>query len=75
MLLPSFRGASCGTRRSPALLRMRAQNVERGLVQRGYSATLLFFDDDETSETYTERVVRCPGCGQQLVEGIFTIYL
>ena len=25
-----------------------------------------FFDDRETSETYTERIMHCPACGQQL---------
>ena len=30
---------------------------------------LLFFDDLERSETYGERVTRCPGCGQQLKSG------
>ena len=25
-----------------------------------------FFDDRETSETYTERITHCPACGQQL---------
>jgi hypothetical protein len=23
----------------------------------------VYFDDDETSETYTEQVTHCPGCG------------
>ena len=26
----------------------------------------VFFDDDETSETYTEQVTNCPGCGTPL---------
>jgi len=26
----------------------------------------VFFDDDETSETYAEQVTRCPGCGTPL---------
>ena len=26
----------------------------------------IFFDDKETSETYTERLTHCPACGQQL---------
>jgi len=25
-----------------------------------------FFDDRETSETYTERITHCPACGQRL---------
>ena len=25
-----------------------------------------FFDDQETSQTYTERLTHCPGCGQRL---------
>jgi hypothetical protein len=33
--------------------------------------TLVFFDDEQTSETYTERVIRCPGCSERLVEDIF----
>jgi hypothetical protein len=28
--------------------------------------TLVFFDGDEASETYRERVESCPGCGEQL---------
>ena len=24
---------------------------------------LIFFDDVETSETYTEQITQCPGCG------------
>jgi hypothetical protein len=27
----------------------------------------VFFDDDETSETYSEQVTHCPGCGRTLV--------
>ena len=23
----------------------------------------VFFDDDDTSETYTEQITHCPGCG------------
>ena len=26
----------------------------------------MFFDDQEWSETYTERLTHCPACGQQL---------
>jgi hypothetical protein len=26
----------------------------------------VFFDDDETSETYSEQVTHCPGCGRPL---------
>jgi hypothetical protein len=26
----------------------------------------VFFDDDETSETYAEQVTNCPGCGMPL---------
>ena len=26
----------------------------------------VFFDDDNTSETYTEQVTHCPGCGRLL---------
>ena len=26
----------------------------------------VFFDDAETSETYTEPLTRCPACGQRL---------
>ena len=26
----------------------------------------VFFDDDETSETYAEQVTHCPGCGRLL---------
>ena len=26
----------------------------------------VFFDDDETSETYAEQVTNCPGCGKPL---------
>lgn len=26
----------------------------------------VFFDDDQDSETYTEQVELCPGCGRQL---------
>jgi hypothetical protein len=26
----------------------------------------VFFDDDETSETYAEQVTHCPGCGTPL---------
>ena len=26
----------------------------------------VFFDDRETSETYTEWITHCPACGQQL---------
>ena len=26
----------------------------------------MFFDDRETSETYTERLTHCPECGQRL---------
>ena len=26
----------------------------------------VFFDDDQTSETYTEQVTNCPGCGTPL---------
>ena len=33
---------------------------------------LLFFDDLETSETYGERVIHCPGCGRQLRSGILS---
>lgn len=28
--------------------------------------TVVFFDGDEASETYQERVESCPGCGEQL---------
>ncbi len=34
----------------------------------GYA--LLFFDDVETSETYTERVTSCPGCSRRLRLGV-----
>lgn len=30
----------------------------------------LFFDDLETSETYGERVIHCPGCALQLRSGV-----
>ena len=31
---------------------------------------LIFFDDEETSETYAEQITHCPGCGgQSFVEG------
>ena len=43
-------------------------------IGRSSLGTLVYFDDDETSETYTERVIRCPGCGEQLVEGIFATH-
>ena len=33
---------------------------------------LLFFDDLETSDTYGERVVNCPGCGRRLRNGILS---
>jgi hypothetical protein len=26
----------------------------------------VFFDDDNTSETFTEQVTNCPGCGRPL---------
>jgi hypothetical protein len=26
----------------------------------------VFFDDDQTSETYSEQVTNCPGCGRLL---------
>jgi hypothetical protein len=26
----------------------------------------IFFDDRETSETYTERITSCPACGKRL---------
>jgi hypothetical protein len=26
----------------------------------------VFFDDQERSETYTERLIRCPACSQRL---------
>ncbi len=26
----------------------------------------IFFDDREWSETYTERITRCPACGERL---------
>ena len=26
----------------------------------------IFFDDNETTETYAEQVTNCPGCGRQL---------
>ena len=26
----------------------------------------IFFDDQERSETYTERLIQCPVCGQRL---------
>jgi hypothetical protein len=26
----------------------------------------IFFDDRETSETYAERIMSCPACGQEL---------
>ena len=26
----------------------------------------IFFDDRETSETYTERITSCPACGRRL---------
>jgi hypothetical protein len=26
----------------------------------------VFFDDDNTSETFTEQVTHCPGCGKPL---------
>ena len=26
----------------------------------------IFFDDKETSETYTERLTQCPACGQRI---------
>ena len=29
-------------------------------------STLTFFDNEATSETHTERVESCPGCGEQL---------
>ena len=28
---------------------------------------VLYFDDDERSDTYTEHVLRCPNCGVSLV--------
>jgi DNA-directed RNA polymerase subunit RPC12/RpoP len=28
--------------------------------------TLVFFDGEEASKTYQERMKRCPGCGEQL---------
>jgi hypothetical protein len=28
--------------------------------------TLVFFDGEEASKTYQERVKSCPGCGEQL---------
>jgi hypothetical protein len=34
---------------------------------------LAFFDGEPTSETYTERVGSCPGCGEQL--GALTLTL
>lgn len=33
----------------------------------------VFFDDDETSETYAEQVERCPRCGEQLERKSLTI--
>jgi hypothetical protein len=33
-------------------------------VDRGYR--WVFFDDDQTSETYAEQVTHCPGCGRPL---------
>ncbi len=34
--------------------------------RRGAEPVVVFFDDEETSETYAEQVVRCPGCGEGL---------
>ena len=31
---------------------------------------LLFFDDLETSETYSERITHCPGCARELTRGL-----
>lgn len=39
---------------------------------KGPGHVLLYFDDLETSETYTERVTHCPGCAQQLGSGVLT---
>jgi hypothetical protein len=34
---------------------------------------LLFFDNDPTSETYSEQVENCPGCGVQLAGLMFAL--
>ena len=31
----------------------------------GHSRRAVFFDDEETSETYAEQITRCPGCGKR----------
>jgi hypothetical protein len=36
-------------------------------------AFLAFFDNEPTSETYTEQVENCPGCGKQLGGWMLTL--
>lgn len=46
--------------------------VSMVLANRGERVcTLLFFDDEPSSDTYTEQVHKCPGCGELL--GLHTL--
>jgi hypothetical protein len=46
-------------------VRAEAPDLGRILVD-GEKHDSIFFDDRETSETYTQRITSCRACGQQL---------